>query len=180
MRPFLLLLSLISASACFPITPRPEPLKDEDGGVLGTPLWPEGTIVFGTTDDTGEVFMPIGETIQLHRGPQGGNHAYAKYQVSGGRLAQDVLFEHRVRRVRDNVLVSRGSRSVDVKPADGGVWRLEGAATMFLCPTAQGVNIVGEPLSFEVTVMGSDRKFYGRTSVTSTLACAGCEMDCGG
>ncbi|MDP3151531.1 MAG: hypothetical protein Q8N23_02600 [Archangium sp.] len=182
MRSFVLLLLSFGLTACciqLP-PPRPEPLKDEDGGVLGTPLWPEGSIVFGTTDGTGEVFIPIGTELELHRGPQGGYHAYAKYQVSGGQFAQDVVFEHRVRRVRDNVLVSRGSRNVDVTAADGGVWMSEGAATMFLCPTAPGVSIVGEPLNFEVTVMGNDRKFYGRTSVTATLACAGCEADCGG
>lgn len=181
MRPTALLLAVLALTGCciqMP-TPRPEPIVDEDGGVLGPPLWPEGTLVFGTTDDDGQLFQLIGAQLELHRGPQGGNHAYAKYQVTG-QVAQDVVFEHRVRRVKDRLLVSKGARTLDVTATDGGVWTSEGSVIMFLCPTAPGVNIVMEPLEFEVTARGPGGQFFGRSTVTSTLQCTGCEADCGG
>lgn len=182
MRAFLFpLLSLLLTGCCiqFP-PPRPEPLSEEDGGVSGSPLWPEGTVTFGTTDDNGEIFQNIGASLTLHRGPQGGNHAYAKYQVSGGQVAPGATFEHRVRRAKDGVLVSKGQRIFDVTAGDGGVWTSDGAATMFLCPTPVGVSIVREPLDFEVIVKSGDGKFLGRATVQSTLTCDMCEADCGG
>lgn len=146
----------------------------------GPPLWPDGTVTFGTTDDDGQIFENIGSALTLHRGPQGGNHAYAKYQVSGGWVAANATFEHRVRRARDGVLVSKGDRSFDVTAVDGGVWTSEGSVIMFLCPTPAGVSVVREPLDFEVTVKGADGKFLGRASARSTLTCDMCETDCGG
>ncbi|MDP1825324.1 MAG: hypothetical protein Q8L48_18855 [Archangium sp.] len=180
MRAFALLFLALGLSACciqVP-TPRPQPLTDQDGGDLGPPLWPDGTIVFGTTDDTGDVFMPIGVEIDLHRGPQGGHHVYAKYQVSG-RVAADATFEHRVHRVRDGLLVSRGSRVFDVMATDGGAWISEGSVVMVLCPTAPGVSVMREPLRMEVTVKRAGQ-FLGRASATSTIRCVDCEADCGG
>ena len=182
MRTLLALVTLLGLSACFICqtpTPRPEPLPDDDGGNLGPPLWPAGALVFGTTDDNGEIFELISTEIVLHRGPQGGNHTYAKYQVTG-QTARQAVFENRVRRARDGLLVSRGTRTFDVAPADGGAWLSEGNVTMFLCPTAPGVSIVNEPLTFEVTVKSATGQFLGRASATSTLQCSGCEADCGG
>lgn len=181
MRAILILpLTFLLTGCCIQLPPpRPAPLVDEDGGVSGPPLWPDGTITFGTTDDSGEVFQRIGSELELHRGPQGGNHAYAKYQVTG-QTAADVIFEHRVRRVRDGLLVSKGNRTFDVTLADGGVWTSEGSVTMFLCPTAPGVSIVREQLNFEVTAKGRDGKFLGRSSENATLRCSDCEADCGG
>ncbi len=176
----LLLVSVATAlTACPSPNPRPEPLFDEDGGVLGTPLWAEGTLKIGTTDDQGEVFQEIGSQIELHRGPQGGNHTYAKYKVIG-QTARDAVFENRVRRAKDGVLVSRGTRTMDVIPGDGGVWLNDYSITMFLCPTAMGINIVGEPLVFEVTAKSADGGLLQRSSATSTISCNGCEVDCGG
>jgi hypothetical protein len=182
MRAFLFpLLSLLLTGCCFQLPPvRPEPPADEDGGVSGTPLWPDGTVTFGTTDDNGELFQNLGSSFTLYRGPQGGNHAYAKYQVSGGHLASGATFEHRVRRAKDGVLVSKGNRSFDVTATDGGVWTSEGAVIMFLCPTPVGVSIVREQLDFEVIVKGADGKFLGRATARSTLSCDMCEVDCGG
>lgn len=172
---------LLLTGCCFQLPPvRPDPPTDEDGGVSGPPLWAEGTVIFGTTDDDGELFQNIGSSLTLYRGPQGGNHAYAKYQVSGGRVANSATFEHRVRRARDGVLVSKGNRQFDVTPVDGGVWTSEGSVIMFLCPTPAGVSVVREPLDFEVTVRGSDGKFLGRANARSTLTCDMCEADCGG
>ena len=179
MRILLLISVAFALSACPFFNPRPEPLFDEDGGVLGTPLWPEGALKIGTTDDTGELFQEIGAQIELHRGPQGGNHSYAKYKVTSQR-ARDAVFENRVRRQKDGVLVSRGTRTWDVIPGDGGVWLNDYSVTMFLCPTAAGINIVGEPLVFEVTAKAADGGLLGRSSATSTIQCSGCEADCGG
>lgn len=181
MRTFLISIFTLGLSACciqLP-PPRPQPVPDEDGGMLGAPLWPDGALVFGTTDDNGLVFQAIGGEIELHRGAQGGNHTYAKYQVTG-QTAPQAVFENRVRRLRDGLLVSRGSRTLDVAPTDGGPWQSEGSVVMFLCPTAPGVNIVKEPLTFEVIVKSSTGQFLGRATATSTLSCSGCEADCGG
>lgn len=180
MRTFLISIFTLGLAACcvqLP-PPRPQPLPDDDT-MLGAPLWPDGTLVFGTTDDDGQIFQRIGGEITLHRGPQGGNHTYAKYQVTG-QTAPQAVFENRVRRLRDGLLVSRGSRTFDVEPADGGAWQSEGNIVMFLCPTAAGVSIVKEPLTFEVTVKSASGEFLGRATATSTLACTGCEADCGG
>lgn len=167
-------------SCCFQRPePRPPPPVDDDLGALGPPQWPEGAIAFGTTNDDDKIFELIGAEIELYRGPQGGHHAYAKYQVTD-QTASNATFEHRVRRERDGLLVSKGKRSFTVSPSDGGVWTAEDAMVMFLCPTPAGVNIVNEPLRFEVTVSSVDRKLLGRASVTSTLKCTGCEADCGG
>lgn len=178
--PLILLTTLGLTACCIQLPPpRPEPLLDEDGGVLGPPLWPDGALVFGTTDDNGEIFESIGAELVLYRGPQGGNHAYAKYQVTG-QVAANTTFENRVRRARDGVLVSRGSRTLDVTALDGGAWASEGTIVMFLCPTAPGISIVKEPLIFEVTAKTASGQFLSRATVTSTLTCTGCEADCGG
>lgn len=179
MRTLLLLSVAFALTACPSPTPRPEPFIDEDGGMLGTPRWAEGTLKIGTTDDQGEVFQEIGAQIELHRGPQGGNHTYAKYKVTG-QTARDAVFENRVRRAKDGLLVSRGTRTMDVVPGDGGVWLNDYSITMFLCPTPTGINIVGEPLVFEVTAKAANGEFLGRSTATSTISCSGCEVDCGG
>ena len=80
MRALVLVLATFGFTACciqLP-PPRPQPVPDDDGGALGPPLWPDGTVAFGTTDDNGLVFMPIDVEIVLHRGPQGGCHAYSR------------------------------------------------------------------------------------------------------
>lgn len=180
MRTSLLLSVAFALCACpSPPSPRPDPLLEEDGGVLGNPRWPDGALKIGTTDDLGEVFQEIGAQIALYRGPQGGNHSYAKYEVTG-QSARQAVFENRVRRAKDGVLVSRGTRTMDVIPGDGGVWLADYSVTMFLCPTAAGINIVVEPLVFEVTAKAADGGFLQRASVTSTIECSGCEADCGG
>jgi hypothetical protein len=182
MRLLPLLLSFCLTACCIQMpVPRPDPIVDDDGGVTGPPEWPEGTITFGTTDQEGEVFQEIDSQLALYRGPQGGNHSYAKFQVSAGRVLQGAVFEHRVRRARDGVLVSKGNSRFDITPTDGGVWTSEGSVIMFLCPTAPGINIANERLSFEVIVKGErDGKFYGRAGVSSTLSCTSCQEDCGG
>ena len=181
----LFLLTALTVSACCIQMPAPRParLLDEDGGMLGPPLWPDGALVFGTTDNNGELFEAIGPKLDLYSGPQGGHHAYAKYQVRG-QVAPSAVFENRVRRARDGLLVSGGSRTLDVKAtaADGGVWASEGTIVMFMCPTAAGVSIVQEPLVFEVTAKSATGQLLSRVTVTSTLTCIGntCEADCGG
>ena len=176
----LVLVSLGLTACCIQLPPpRPQPLPDDDGGALGPPLWPDGTVVFGTTDDNGLVFIPIDTQIELHRGPQGGHHTYAKYQVTG-QTAAAAVFDAKVRRARDGLLVSRRSRTFDVAPVDGGVWTSEGSVVLFLCPTAPGVSIVREPLLYEVIVKSASGQFLGRASASATLKCTGCDADCGG
>ena len=73
------------------------------------------------------------------------------YRVTGESQA-GVQFEHKIRRASDNTLVSRGTRTLDVGPvAAGASWTTPGAVIIFICPTPVGVNVIGEPLNFEVT-----------------------------
>jgi|GEM_PF-1893892 len=175
----LLLLSLFVLCGC-PQDNRPEPLPP-DVTPTGPGLWPDGGLELFTTDDVGEDLIPIGPTVEVHRGPQGGFHIYAKYRVSGGLTARDVVFSHRVRRARDGLLVSRGDTSDDVLPRDGGVWSSSYGRPMFLCPTAAGVNLINEPLSFEAFAKDSSGRLLGVTApTTATITCTGCQADCGG
>jgi hypothetical protein len=157
--------------ACPDLPPGPE-----DSGA-GEPLWPAGTVEVGApVSDEDLAFQPMPAALELHPGAQGGFHVPVAYRVARSQLG--ATFEHRVRRVRDGVLVSKGTREFDVA-ADGGAWTTDFPVTVFLCPTPVGVNVVGEELSFEVTVTREGGVLLGRGTATAVARCpAGNESFC--
>lgn len=174
---FLVFVAALSG-CCFQLpVNRPSPLPEDPSSTTGTPRWPDGALELGTVDVDQVDYAPIGATLELHHGPQGGYHSIARYRVRG-QTSPNATFENRVRRARDGLLVSRGSRTMPVD-SDAGVWVSEDV-NMFLCPTAAGVNIVDEALVFEVTALEADGGLLGRASVTAKLQCEGCQGDCGG
>ncbi len=163
------LLTLVALCACGG-GPRP------DGGVG---QWPEGALELGAeAPDGGFVAMPA--RVEATPGAQGGYHVPVMYRVTGEAPAV-VSFEHRVTRVVDGALVSKGSRTWDAGLADP--WTTDRATIVFLCPTPVGLNILGEPLRFQVTAT-RDGTLLGTAQATTSLGCpagdAFCERICGG
>lgn len=169
----LLLVVLVSAAtgcvgSC--LDPRPDPPDPEvDAGPDGPAQWGENAVEIGTTPD-GLTFKAMPADLELHPGAQGGFHVPISYRVLG-RTEPDAVFEHKVRRVKDNVLVSRGTRSFDVAP-DGGVWTPDYEITVFLCPTPVGITVQDEEVVFEVraTRMTSGA-LLGVGTARTTLRC---------
>jgi hypothetical protein len=155
----------LSLCACPELPPGPE----DSGG--GEPLWPAGTVEFGVpVSEEDFAFQPMPASLELHPGAQGGFHVPVSYRV--GRSEPGATFEHRVRRVRDGVLVSRGTREFDVEaPSDGGAWTADFPVVVFLCPTPVGVNVVDEELTFEVTVTREGGVLLGRGTAKAVARC---------
>ncbi len=162
MKPSLLLPIFVSLVGCVAI-------ELPDGGIDGgAVLWPEGTLELGG-DDAG-AFTTFPAEVQAIPGAQGGFHVGVMYRITGQALA-GVKFEHRVTRVRDGVLVSKGTRILDVNPvAAGASWTTEDPITVFICPTPVGVNVLGEALRFEVKALKNDA-VLSEASATTTLRC---------
>jgi hypothetical protein len=158
------------------------PIDPPDGGSDGGALWPEGTLELGAEGpDGGFVAMPA--EVEATPGAQGGFHVPVVYRVTGKALP-GVLFEHRIRRTRDNTLVSKGTRTWDVSPVGAGQsWTTAGAVIIFLCPTPVGVNVVGESLTFEVTATKGG-ELLGTAGASAQFRCpagdAFCESICKG
>ncbi|MEW5737860.1 MAG: hypothetical protein AB1938_02980 [Myxococcota bacterium] len=162
---------------------RPPPPEDTDGGT-DTPAWPAGDFQLGTSspsDPTAYVAMP--STLQLVPGAQGGFHVPVMYRVTG-HSGTNLTFEHKVRRVKDGVLVSRGSRLFDVLPQSGGAWVSEYEITIFMCPTPVGVTVMDEALTFEVRILDESSKLLSVGTAQAVVHCpAGnsfCESICKG
>lgn len=164
---------VVLASGCVGscLDPRPDPPDPEvDGGPDGPPAWGEGAVEIGTTPDS-VTFVAMPAELELHPGAQGGFHVPISYRVVG-KTEPDAVFEHKVRRVKDNVLVSRGTRSFDVAPADAGVWTPDYEVTVFLCPTPVGITVQDEEVTFEVRVTRmSSGKLLGVGTAKATLRC---------
>lgn len=177
----LLLVSALVLSAC---PERPPPEEEVDSGISGDPLWADGSMELGTQlSDLVPTFEPMPASMELHPGAQGGFHVPVMYRITGHTQA-GATFEHRVRRSRDGVLVSRGTRFFDIA-ADGGSWTSEEPITIFMCPTPVGVNVAGEELTFEITVIRGNGVLLTRTTAKTRLLCpasnqAFCESICKG
>lgn len=151
---------------------------DPDGGRDGgDPLWAEGALELGAEDADGGAVFPLPAAVQATPGAQGGFHVPMLYRVTAPALA-GVSFEHRVTRVRDDALVSKGSRTMNIEPvAAGQSWTSPGAIIIFICPTPVGVNVVGEELNFEVTATKSGA-LLGKASGRATFTCAPADGFC--
>ena len=145
---------------------------DPDGGTDGGALWPQGTLELGG-EDAG-VFTVFPAELQAIPGAQGGFHVGVMYRVTGKALA-GVKFEHRVTRVRDGVLVSKGTRLLDVEP--GVSWTTADPITIFICPTPVGVNVLNEELRFEVKALKNDG-LLNEASANTTFRCPAGDTFC--
>lgn len=165
--------------------PAPSP-PDEDGGQLtGDPLWADGAVALGTlVSATRPTFMVLPAQLELQPGAQGGFHVELAFRVAG-HIEPQAVFNHRLTRVRDGVLVSKGTRTFDVAPDATGTWLSPDSVPLFLCPTPIGVNVVDEALNFEVTVSRRPGLLLGRVTVQAVVTCpagarALCESVCRG
>lgn len=165
-----LLLLLLLLAACG------EPIEGPDGGSDGGVLWAEGTLELGGEAADGG-YLPLPPESFATPGAQGGYHLAVLYQVTGQALER-VVFAHRVTRVRDDVLVSKGTRTLDVTPvAAGASWITPGPVIIFICPTPVGVNVVDEELNFEVTA-AKGGVVLGRAAARSVFRCAATDSFC--
>ena len=146
----------------------------------GVTAWDAGTLQLGVAlSDTDPKFVAMPTEVVLHSGAQGGFHVPVMYKVTAQR-EDAALFEHTVRRSRDLALVSRGSRTLDVS---GNPWVTSQPIPVFMCPTPVGINIIGEELTFEVTVTSSAGVVLSRESAKTSLRCpmtTFCESICKG
>lgn len=154
--------------------PRPDPPIDEDGG-SGPAAWPEGALVVGVTDYDTYTQVPMAADTELHRGSQGGFHVPLAYQVYG-HGAVGAQFQHKVRRVSDDALLSRGSRIYDVEATDAGWQALD--ITVFICPTPVGLDAVDTQVRFEVLVLDADGGTLATENLETTLRCPAGDSFC--
>lgn len=149
-----------------------------DGGRDGgTPRWAEGTLELGAEDPDGGAVFPLPAELQATPGAQGGFHVPMLYRVTAPAVA-GVAFEHRVTRVRDDALVSKGNRTMSVEAVAAGLsWTSPGAIIIFICPTPVGVNVVGEELNFEVTATKSG-ELLGKATGRAVFRCAPADGFC--
>jgi hypothetical protein len=137
--------------------------------------WPEGTLELGGEMSGGFVALPM--NVEATPGAQGGYHVAVMYKVTGQALP-GVLFEHRVTRVRDDRLVSKGTRTLSVDPvAAGQSWVTPGPIIIFICPTPVGVNVLGEALHFEVTA-SKGGALLGKASADAVFGCRSSDSFC--
>lgn len=139
-------------------------VPDDAGVITDAPLWADGTMTIGSELDGGYVPMPA--EVELHPGAQGGFHVPVRYEIVG-KTEPDVIFEHQVRRARDGVLVSRGSRTSDVT---GPIWDSD-LVVVFMCPTPLGVNVEGEEVNFVVNVKRASGALLTTSSTKTVLKC---------
>jgi hypothetical protein len=174
MRPWVFALAALCC-ACQPPPPH------DDAGV---PLWPDGAFVLGTPQsDLDPSFQALPAQLVLHPGSQGGFHAPLLYRVDH-QTESAVVFEHRVTRSRDGVLVSKGTRTFDIDGAAGS-WVTDGPVVIFLCPTPVGVSVTDEALTFEITATKASTGLLGRAIGQVIVQCpdsgkAFCQSVCGG
>ena len=146
-----------------------DPKGGRDGGA---PLWAEGSLELGAEAPDGGALFPLPLEVQATPGAQGGFHLPVLYRVTAPAVP-NVVFDHRVTRTRDEVLVSKGNRTMNVEPvAAGQSWTSPGAVIIFICPTPVGVNVVGEELNFEVTATTKAGELLGKASGRATFRCA--------
>jgi hypothetical protein len=112
-------------------------------------------------------FEAFPSEVEATAGAQGGFHVPVMYRVQVDQALDGVHFEHRVRRVTDNRLVSKGERRFDVA-ASG--WTTSSAVVVFICPTPVGVAVVNEVLSFEVTATRAGQTL-GTAAATAVFHC---------
>lgn len=150
-----------------------------DGGRDGgAPRWAEGAFELGLEEADGGASFPLPAEVQATPGAQGGFHLPVLYRVTAP-AEPNVVFEHRVTRARDGVLVSKGNRTLNVDAvAAGQSWISPGAVIIFICPTPVGVNVVGEALNFEVTATTRAGELLGKASAPAKFGCAPSDAFC--
>jgi len=130
-----------------------------------------GSISLGSTALDGTGFVPLEGDQTLVPGAQGGFHIWLKYRVSG-MAAGAVTLKRTVRRVSDDKLVLTTMGAQELGPlADDGSWELPAALPSFMCPSPLGVNIVGEPMLFDLVIVGADGKTLGEGTAEATPHC---------
>ncbi len=134
----------------------------------GMTAWDAGSLQLGVAlSDTDPKFVAMPLEVQLHSGAQGGFHVPAMFQVTG-QHEDAAVFEHFVRRARDSALVSRGTRTLDVS---GNPWVTSQPIPIFMCPPPVGIDIIGEDLTFEVSVTSASGAVLSRETAKTRVKC---------
>ena len=129
------------------------------------------SISLGTAQLDGSGYMPLVGDVTLVEGAQGGFHVWLKFRVQGMAPAS-VIAKHTARRKSDGVLVSQGTRTLDVGAAGtDGWWETPLAAPTFLCPTPIGIAVRDETLVFRVELRDDAGTLVGEGQSEATPHC---------
>jgi hypothetical protein len=147
-------------------------------GGPGAPPPGNVTLMLGSAMLDGSGFVPLAGDQTLVSGAQGGFHVWVKYRVRG--MAPATLTVQRTsRRVSDNALILNSDGSLDVGAAGpDGWWQLDHALPNFICPTPLGVNVIDEPLLFDVALHDDKGELVAKSHAEATVHCpSGSEGD---
>lgn len=140
-------------------------------GCGGSPPMGSVRLALGSAASDGSGFLPLDGDQTLVAGAQGGFHVWLKYRVAG--MAPAKIHVHREsHRVSDHalVLLTDGTQEVGAAAGDGW-WELPAALPSFMCPTPLGVNVIDEPILFDVTLTTSDGAPLANSSAEATVRC---------
>jgi hypothetical protein len=129
------------------------------------------TLMLGSAMLDGSGFVPLAGDQTLVPGAQGGFHVWVKYRVHG--MAPATLTVLRTsRRVSDNALILTSDGMLDVGAAGpDGWWQLDHALPNFICPTPLGVNVIDEPLLFDVALHDDKGELVAKSHAEATVHC---------
>jgi hypothetical protein len=136
------------------------------------------TVLLGGTAPDGSGYLPLGGDQTLVAGAQGGFHVWLKYRVAG--MAPATVRVHReAHRVSDHALVLRTDGTQDVGSAGAdGYWELPVALPSFMCPTPIGIDVIDEPILFDLALTTPDGAPLGAGAAEATVHCpSGDEAD---
>jgi hypothetical protein len=128
-------------------------------------------VVLGTSALDGSGFTELVGDQTLVAGSQGGFHIWIKFRVTG--MAPGRVVVHRTaRRVSDDRLILRADGTQDIgEPSADGFWETPNAIPSFMCPTPIGVNVIGEPIAFDLQILDEHGSVLGETKAQATPLC---------
>jgi hypothetical protein len=142
----------------------------DGGGTDGAPS--SGELVVGGSDGTTFELVEDGQDVPLHPGAQGGFHVFLHLRARG--LAPGPLtIERTGRRVSDDQLVTRARdrRVLDPVAIDAAGWlQIVEPMLVFMCPSPIGVNVIDEPIRYQLDVTDASMQ-TARATVTLRTRC---------
>jgi hypothetical protein len=129
------------------------------------------SVALGTSAVDGTGFYPLTGEQPLVPGSQGGFHVWLKFRVEG--MAPGSARVHRTaRRVSDDRLLLTAESVEELGAPDGsGWWETPKAVPNFMCPPPIGVEIIGQPVVFDVAVHALDGALLAEGSAEATPYC---------
>ena len=187
MRALAVTLAAVALSACCIQMPQPIVRPDPTNGPTvptGAPQWPAGALQLGVSEGgIGGDFTPIGNTVQLVSGPQGGGgrHVFLNFRVVGQTPTNELYILTRANRVSDGKFIGSAEQPMGFDIGDAGTSDGTYSYRLVLCPTPTGVNIVDQDLTIEAYAFSRQGGTYlAKASATVKAQCSGCQPECGG